>query len=513
MKNLKAIAIYLPQYYETEYNSMWWGKGFTDWTAVKKALPCFDGHKQPKIPLGHGYYDLLDKKTFQNQEKLMKKYGIYGLCFYHYYFKGGAKVLEKPVENLHQWKDIDIPYCLNWASKSWIRTWSNFYGDVWGEKFDKDAKRVGEGVLLEQNFGSRKEWEEHFDYLLQFFRDERYIKIDGKPVFIFHNAEQISCIKEMTEYWVYLAKKEGLEGLYFIGANVSGYREELDAVLISEPTYTRRKLLVKGLYTVNNGVTCFKYSDFAREVLDTQRLIGIRTYFCGVPGYDTTPRRGYNGECLLDNSCELFESLMDGLYRKSIEAGNEYVFINAWNEWGEGMYLEPDEENGYAALESIKKVKAKYEMMEISSESSHSYTEEEIKGQVMLLNDKINKFRWLYENTIRFASIIQNNSYKMKKYFSKNNIKKISVYGVGPIGRLLINQLIQERIEIAYTVDIDAARVLQSIPMYRLQEEIPQTDILIVTVYGSENVIEEMRQKGIQNAVSIENWMNDLLNQ
>ena len=79
MKNLKAIAIYLPQYYETEYNSMWWGKGFTDWTAVKKALPCFDGHKQPKIPLGHGYYDLLDKKTFQNQEKLMKKYGIYGI--------------------------------------------------------------------------------------------------------------------------------------------------------------------------------------------------------------------------------------------------------------------------------------------------------------------------------------------------------------------------------------------------------------------------------------------------
>lgn len=511
MNNLKLIAIYLPQYHETEYNSRWWGKGFTDWTAVKKALPCFDDHKQPKIPLGYDYYDLLDKKTFQNQEKLMKKYGIYGFCFYHYYFKDGARVLEKPVENLLQWKDIDIPYCLNWASKSWIRTWSNFYGDVWGEKFDKDVERGGEGILIEQNFGSRKEWKEHFDYLLQFFRDERYIKIDGKPVFIFHNAEQIPCIEKMTKYWADLAKEEGLKGLYFIGANVSGYREELDAVLISEPTYTRKKLLEKNLYSVKNGVTCFKYSDFVEEMLNNQCLIGIKTYFCGVPGYDTTPRRGYNGECLLDNSSELFEVLIDGLYKKSIECGNEYIFINAWNEWGEGMYLEPDEENGYAALESIKKVNAKYEMVEIPSEYSYSYTEEEITGQLKLLNDKINKFRWLYENTIRFASIIQNNSYKIKKYFNKKNIKKISVYGVGPIGKLLINQLIQEGIEIAYTVDIDAARVLESIPMYRLQEEIPQTDILIVTVYGAEEVIEKMRQKEIQNAVSIENWMNDLL--
>lgn len=213
----------------------------------------------------------------------------------------------------------------------------------------------------------------------------------------------------------------------------------------------------------------------------------------------------------MDNSCELFETLMDGLYKKSMECGNEYVFINAWNEWGEGMYLEPDEENGYVTLESIKKVNAKYEMVEISGQYSHSYTAEEITGQLGLLNDKVNKFRWLYENTIRFASIIQNNSCKIKEYFSKKNISRISVYGAGPIGRLLINQLIQEEIEIAYTVDIYAARVLESIPMYRLQEEIPQTDILIVTVYGAEEVIEKMQQKGIQNAVSIESWMNDLL--
>ena len=511
MNNLKTIAIYLPQYYETEYNNRWWGKGFTDWTAVKKASPCFGGHKQPKIPLGKNYYDLLDKNTFKNQERLMKKYGIYGLCFYHYYFKDGTKVLEKPAENLLEWKDIDIPYCFNWASESWIRTWSNFYGNVWGEKFDKDVDRVGGGVLLEQSFGTRKEWKVHFDYLLQFFKDERYIKIDDKPVFIFHNTEQVPCIKEMTKYWVALAKEEGLKGIYFIGSNVSGYREELDAVLMNEPTYARKRLLEKGSYTVRNGVTCFKYSDYVDEVLNIQCPIGTRTYFCGVPGYDTTPRRGYNGECLLDNSCELFEALMDGLYKKSIENGNEYVFINAWNEWGEGMYLEPDEENGYASLESIKKVNDKYSTMEILEKYSRCYMEEEIKGQLKLLNNKIDKFRWLYENTIRFASVIQNNSQEIKKYFSKKNIKKVSVYGVGPIGKLLINQFIKEGIEIEYTVDVYAARVLEKIPMYRLYEKIPQTDILIVTAYGAEGIIEEMQKKGISNVISIENWMDDLL--
>lgn len=512
MKTIRSIAIYLPQYYETEYNNKWWGKGFTDWTAVKKATPCFEGHRQPKTPLNNNYYDLLNKNTFIYQKELMKKYGVYGLCFYHYYFKDGVKVLEKPAENLLNWKDIDIPFCFSWPSEKWIRTWSNFYGNVWGEKFDQDANRMGNGVLLEQNFGSKREWKAHFDYLLQFFRDKRYIKIGGKPIFIFHNAEQVSCIKEMTKYWTELAKRNGLSGIYFIGSNISGYREELDAVLMNEPTHTRKKLLSKGLYTVKNGVTCFKYSDFLEEVLHTEPLIGIKTYYCGVPGYDTTPRRGYNGECFLENSSDLFEMLMDGLYRKSIENGNEYVFINAWNEWGEGMYLEPDEENRYGILESVRKVNDKYTAVMVSEKRQDSYVEEEVTVQIKLLNEKVNKFRWLYENAISFATIVQNHSYQIKEFFSKKGINKVSVYGVGPIGKLMINQLIQEKIEIDYTVDIYAARVLENIPMFRPYEDLPQTDILIVTAYGAEKIIEDMQRKGLKNVVSIERWMNDLVN-
>lgn len=511
MKSIKSIAIYLPQYYETEYNNKWWGKGFTDWTAVKKATPCFKDHKQPKIPLNDFYYDLLNKNTFIYQRELMEKYGIYGLCFYHYYFKDGIRVLEKPAENLLNWKDVDIPFCFNWPSEKWIRTWSNFYGNIWGEKFDKDVDLVGDGVLLEQNFGSKKDWKAHFNYLLQFFRDKRYIKIDGKPIFIFHNTEQIPCLKEMTKYWIDLAKENGLEGIYFIGSNVSCYREELDAVLINEPTHTRKRLLNKGVYTVHNGVTCFKYSDYVEEVLHTKPLMGIKTYYCGVPGYDTTPRRGYNGECFLDNSSGLFELLMDGLYKKSIEDGNEYVFINAWNEWGEGMYLEPDKEKKYSVLEAVRNVNDKYATAVITRKHKESYVEEEIDAQIKLLNEKVNKFRWLYENAISFATIVQSCSYQINEYFSKNNIEKVSIYGVGPIGKLLINQLLQEGIEIDYTVDIYAARVLENIPMFRPYEDLPQTDILIITAYGAEKIIEDMEKKGVRNVISIESWINDLV--
>lgn len=511
MGHLKTIAVYLPQYYENEYNNKWWGKGFTDWTAVKKANPCFDGHKQPKIPIKNNYYDLLDKNTLIEQSKLMKKYGVYGLCFYHYYFKDGVKVLEKPAENLLQNRDIDIPFCFSWASEKWIRTWSNFYGNVWGEKFDKDEEQIGNGVLLEQDFGTEKEWKEHFEYLLPFFLDERYIRIDGKPVFVFYHAEQVFCIKEMLKYWNTLALKNGLEGLYIIGAGVTGGRSGFDAAFISEPTRSRKELLKKGLYTIKNGVTCFKYEDFVSEVLTSNVFLGTKTYFCGVPGYDTTPRRGTNGECFLDNSSELFKKMMDGLYKKSIDNGNEYLFINAWNEWGEGMYLEPDEENGYSFLEVIKELNTKYKDIEVKNSKQANMPENEMAVQIETLNEKMNKFRYLYENAINMATIIQSNTYSLNDYFKRKNIETIAVYGVGPLGKLLVNQIMLEGIKINYTVDIYAARIQENLPMYRPYEELPNTDIMIVTAYGQERIIERMKKKGIKNVVSMETWMNDVM--
>ena len=258
-------------------------------------------------------------------------------------------------------------------------------------------------------------------------------------------------------------------------------------------------------------MTCFKYEDFVSEVLTANVFLGTKTYFCGVPGYDTTPRRGTNGECFLDNSSELFKKMMDGLYKKSIDNGNEYLFINAWNEWGEGMYLEPDEENGYSFLEVIKELNTKYKDIEVKNSKQANMPENEIAVQIETLNEKMNKFRYLYENAINMATIIQSNTYSLNDYFKKKNIETIAVYGVGPLGKLLVNQIMLEGIKINYTVDIYAARIQENLPMYRPYEELPNTDIMIVTAYGQERIIEKMKKKGIKNVVSMETWMNNVM--
>lgn len=138
----KAIAMYLPQFHNVKENNMWWGEGFTDWRAMECAKPLFDGHKQPKCPLNNYKYDLMDKKTMQWQADLMHKYHVYGLCFYHYWFKEGKKILEKPAENLLKWKDIDMPFCFCWANESWVRSWSKLNNqNVWASQFETNYKR------------------------------------------------------------------------------------------------------------------------------------------------------------------------------------------------------------------------------------------------------------------------------------------------------------------------------------------------------------------------------------
>ena len=201
MKLPKILAVYLPQFYENEDNNLWWGKGFTDWETVKSAEKYFQGHNEPRIPLGRVYYDLSKKETMQEQARLAKEYGIGGFCFYHYYFKEGKRTLELPAENLLRWKDIDMPFCFNWASESWIRSWSRMSGNVWAEKYENAGIETANGVLVQQDYGSYPDWVRHFEYLLPFLRDDRYIKQDGKPVFVFYSPNDIKPLKEMTECW------------------------------------------------------------------------------------------------------------------------------------------------------------------------------------------------------------------------------------------------------------------------------------------------------------------------
>lgn len=199
---MKIIAFYLPQFHDIPENDEWWGKGFTEWVNVKKAKPMYKGHEQPRVPLNNNYYNLLDDEVKVWQAELAKQYGIYGFCYYHYWFNGKL-LLEKPMSQMLSNKKIDIPFCICWANEPWTRAWV-------GEK----------KVLITQKYGKIDDWVKHFNYLLPFFKDNRYIKNDNKPFFVIYRPEIIGCLKEMVECWDRLAKKNGFKGIDFAYQNI-----------------------------------------------------------------------------------------------------------------------------------------------------------------------------------------------------------------------------------------------------------------------------------------------------
>ena len=234
---MKLLCMYLPQYHEIEENNQWWGKGYTEWTAVKNAKPLYGGHIQPKVPLNNEYYDLSnsDANTWKWQAELANKYGVHGFCVYHYWFTG-KKLLHKPLEILLDHPEIPIKYTMCWANETWTKTW---YG--------KEKE-----ILIEQEYGTDHDWIEHFKYMLKFFQDERYIKIKNKPMLNIYRSSDIKDLDKMLECWNTLAKQSGYDGIYIVASNNNGPLETrfnlVDAFYNFEPGYT----LKHGLTNLQN---------------------------------------------------------------------------------------------------------------------------------------------------------------------------------------------------------------------------------------------------------------------
>jgi hypothetical protein len=357
---LKVIAYYLPQFHEIEENNQWWGKGFTEWTNIKKAKPLFNNHNQPRVPLNNNYYDLNNDSVRLWQEELAEKYGIYGFCYYHYWFKGGKKLLEKPMEMLLENKAIRLPFCMSWANEPWTRSWDGKYGEV----------------LMEQEYGSREEWIEHYEYLYKFFKDDRYIKIDGKPLFVIYKSSSINQCKEMMELWNSMAIENGLNGIYFVNTlrskTIDGRNLPFSAHVEFEPAYTTSNLPLrelnkrriyrysKRLLSVINKKESYcnlamDYDKMTKLSLQKQPLSGLPTIPGAFVEWDNTPRKGIMGTYYKNFTVSKFEEYLTEKITKGInEYKSEFIFINAWNEWCEGAYLEPDEKNGYGCLESVR---------------------------------------------------------------------------------------------------------------------------------------------------------------
>jgi lipopolysaccharide biosynthesis protein len=357
MSDPKILAFYLPQFHRIPENDEWWGEGFTEWTNVRKARPQFFRHRQPRVPLSKRYYDLLDPTVHAWQADLARSFGLGGFCYYHYWFNG-RQLLEKPLDVVLRHRSLGLPFCLAWANEPWTRTWDG------GEH----------NVLMPQEYGGPQDWERHFRYLQQAFEDPRYIRVDGKPVILIYRSASIVACREMLDCWRTLAVREGFPGLHV--ASMLTYfadddRKDLfDAFVEFEPNYTQSRLPFRWkLYEKSSALfnrvpwKLFNTSFRPPRSLDyrviwdeiARRPLQVGHYAGGFIDWDNSPRKGIESSLIMRHvRVETFGTGIKNLYRKAQVAKSRFIFLNAWNEWAEGTYLEPDEERGFAYLEAIR---------------------------------------------------------------------------------------------------------------------------------------------------------------
>lgn len=366
----KIIALYFPQLHAIPENDKWWGKGFTDWNNIRRARPQFVGHYQPRIPLDGNYYDQSKLETIRYQASLAKKYGIYGFCHYHYWFDG-KQLLETPTNLLRDNKDIDIPFCLSWANETWSRRWDG----------------QDHHILIRQTHPPTEEsWRKHFNYLITFWEDPRAIRIEGRPVFIIYRPHRIDKINQMVEFWRELALKEGIPGIYLIAQKQYEFPdrkclEPFDAIFqfqpfesIFHPTYNPKaigrtfwrkilqklpsqiKAVLKSIHSsLAKELTFYDYDEIWEEIIKI-RWDTLTTYPGAFVDWDNTARYQERATIFTGASPEKFQNWLHQLITTmpTRKLPENFIFLNAWNEWSESAYLEPDERYGLAYLEAIR---------------------------------------------------------------------------------------------------------------------------------------------------------------
>jgi len=369
MKKIKPLAFYLPQYHPIPENDEWWGKGFTEWTNVGKAKPLYDGHEQPLCPGELGYYDLRVPEVREQQAQMARDYGVYGFIYYHYWFGNGKQLLERIANEVLESGKPDFPFCFCWANETWSGRWHGL-----------DKK-----ILAEQVYPSQEDLEAHFNYLLPFFKDNRYIKVDGKPVLVIYDPSDLNDkAPDYISKFRTLAKENGIDDLYIIASNKQpdhldykqmGYDGKIShafqkawipyienpKVYISSTEYYVKK--VKRIFGIKGKPKPEKKVNIqdVRIIVDEMKFVnaGVDTYPMVLSNWDNTPRSGYNGVILSNNSPEVFRKQIDkaALFLREEDTTENFLILKSWNEWAEGNILEPDLKNGFSFLEEIKKIK------------------------------------------------------------------------------------------------------------------------------------------------------------
>ncbi|MBN1146696.1 MAG: glycoside hydrolase family 99-like domain-containing protein [Anaerolineales bacterium] len=346
----RPIAFYLPQYHPIPENDEWWGRGFTEWVNVARARPLFPGHYQPHIPADMGFYDLRLPATRQAQADLARQYGIYGFCYYHYWFQGKL-LLERPFNEVLGSGSPDLPFCLCWANESWNRRW------------DGDEKEI----LMLQEY-SQEDDREHFCWLAKAFSDDRYIKVDGKPLFLVYALDDLPDPSRTASIWREEAQRAGFGGLYL--CSVESYRMQIrspyslgfDAAVDFHPNTIKYKARLSSLRRIMRALfnkmryniwQLFDYPDYVSFALG-QVTPGYKRFPCVMPSWDNTGRRNKGATIFINARPSIYEAWLTNALRKFVpySRGENFIFINAWNEWAEGNHLEPCLKWGRGYLEA-----------------------------------------------------------------------------------------------------------------------------------------------------------------
>lgn len=341
--DIKLIAFYLPQFHPIPENDQWWGKGFTEWTNVTKAIPQFIGHYQPHLPTDLGFYDLRVPEIQIEQVNLAKKYGIFGFCFHYYWFEG-RRILEIPLKNYLSNNEIDFPFCICWANENWTRRWDGLENEV----------LLSQNHSIESNNAFIKD-------IIPLFQDSRYIRINGKPLLIVYRIGLLPDAKATAKSWRDYCIQQGIGDLYLVAAQgfgLSDPREYGFDAAVEFPPHTMNNL---SIVTRHNRImnphfkgTVYDYEEYVKSE-NYLKKVPYTLFKCVCPSWDNTARKPNNGSILHNTNPDIYKKWLSNVIdytKKNNHSEEQLVFINAWNEWAEGAHLEPDRKFGHGYLKA-----------------------------------------------------------------------------------------------------------------------------------------------------------------
>ena len=356
--DIRAIAFYLPQFHPIPENDEWWGQGFTEWTNVRAARPLFRGHHQPHVPGELGYYDLRDAGVRQAQADLAVRYGIDAFCYHHYWF-AGRRLLERPLDDVLAAGRPDLPFCLSWANEPWTRTWDG----------------GAENVLMPQHYSAEDD-RHHIDWLIEVFRDDRYVQIDGRPLFLVYRAGALPDPVATTRLWRERVVRAGFPGIFLcrVESHFEGDDPRplgFDAAVEFQPAFGQMRLNVRTRFRPGRVLARLNLAPPSASyvAVDYAELVARMTgrpqpdfprFPCVTPDWDNTARRPNGAHLLRDSTPELFGGWVATVADRLRAAPSEprLLFVNAWNEWAEGCHLEPCARWGAGYLEAFAKAVA-----------------------------------------------------------------------------------------------------------------------------------------------------------